>query len=47
MYGLKSEGTFGVQQWRRRQPYETFKSKYGPRYATRKDDNLHTQARKN
>lgn len=33
MYGLKSSGHHGVQQWRARQPYKSFKSQYGPRYA--------------
>lgn len=32
LYGLKPEGHHGVQQWRGRQPYETFRSKYGPQY---------------
>ena len=36
MYGLKSSGHHGVQQWRARQPYKSFKSQYGPRYAPRK-----------
>lgn len=33
MYGLKPDGHHGVQQWRGRQPYETFRSKYGPQYS--------------
>ena len=37
MYGLKSSGHHGVQQWRARQPYKSFKSQYGPRYAPRKN----------
>ncbi|KAL1587817.1 hypothetical protein WHR41_03475 [Cladosporium halotolerans] len=32
-YGLKSEGRHGVQQWRARVPYESFKSQYGPNYS--------------
>ncbi|GAB7333132.1 hypothetical protein MBLNU13_g04798t1 [Cladosporium sp. NU13] len=32
MYGLKSSGHHGVQQWRARQPYKSFKSQYGPSY---------------
>ena len=31
MYGLKSSGHHGVQQWRARQGYKSFKSQYGPR----------------
>jgi hypothetical protein len=37
MYGLKSSGHHGVQQWRARQPYKSFKSQYGPRYAPREE----------
>ncbi|KAM0711285.1 hypothetical protein Q7P35_002025 [Cladosporium inversicolor] len=32
LYGLKSSGHHGVQQWRARQPYKSFKSQYGPSY---------------
>lgn len=31
LYGLKSEKVYGVQQFRQRVPYETFKSQYGPK----------------
>ncbi|KAK3055972.1 hypothetical protein LTR09_003206 [Extremus antarcticus] len=31
-YGLQSEGARGVQPWRQRAEYETFQSKYGPKY---------------
>ncbi|KAM0713875.1 hypothetical protein Q7P37_010837 [Cladosporium fusiforme] len=33
MYGLKSEGHHGVQQWRARVPYGSFKSQHGPNYS--------------
>ncbi|KAM0691103.1 hypothetical protein Q7P36_009874 [Cladosporium allicinum] len=33
LYGLKSEKVYGVQQFRQRVPYETFKSQYGPNYS--------------
>jgi len=48
LYGLKSSGHHGVQQWRARQPYKSFKSQYGPRYALRKNPSIggHIESRR-